>query len=148
MIKLGHAWVDMNAVSAICENRGESGWSLFLSSGRIVGLTDVTEEEVVQALERCGMIEETPTAIDIYNLTAGELEELAEAARDGFLWAAQDKDGKSFAYPVSPVKRSSTWMGNGSGFRRLKAGDYGALSFDQDAPLDLAELFGLEVDDD
>ena len=141
MIKIGHAWVDMSAVSAICENRSESGYSMFLNSGRIIGLPDVTEEEVVEVLVRCGMIDGLAVGIDMAVFTVEELAELEEVFRHGLRWIAQDPDGKTFAYESKPVKLSSGWADSDNLACRLKAGDYDALDFEDAEPVDLKELF-------
>lgn len=141
MIRIGHTWVDMNAVSAICENRSESGYSLFLNSGRIIGLPDVTEEEVIRVLEACGLIEGYAPATDMTVFTVDELVELEEVLRHGLRWIAQDVDGKTFAYRHKPEKGSTGWMDGTSTVLRLKAGDYDALSFDDSEPVDLKTLF-------
>lgn len=56
MIKLGDAYVDMRAVSAVVPSKDVPGFSLFLNSGRIIGLTNVSREEVVDALKSSGRI--------------------------------------------------------------------------------------------
>lgn len=147
MIKIGHAWVDMNAVSAVCENRSEPGWSLFLNSGRIVGLPDVTEADVIQALERCGLSEEdgeNPPA----SFSEAEYAELHRAYVDGYFWAAQDSNGHTYAYTEKPEKGSFAWRSEAAGILRLKAGDYDALSFEDAEPLELAALFAQEDAED
>jgi len=141
MVRIGHAWVDMNAVSAICEIRGESGYSMFLNSGRIIGLPDVTEEEVLQVLEACGLIEGDAPTIDMTVFTVDELVELEEVFRHGLRWIAQDSDGKTFAYETKPEKLSGGWADSDNLARRLRAGDYDALDFEDAEPVDLKALF-------
>lgn len=148
MIRIGHTWVDMNAVSAICENRSESGYSMFLNSGRIIGLPDITEEEVVEVLVRCGLIDSCEVGIDMAVFTVDELAELEETFRHGLRWIAQDVDGKNFAYLHKPEKRSHGWVAAGTQAFRLKAGDYDALSYEDAEPVDLKELFTQGDDED
>lgn len=141
MVRIGHAWVDMNAVSAICEIRGESGYSMFLNSGRIIGLPDVTEAEVIHVLEACGLIEGDAPAIDMTVFTVDELAELEETFRHGLRWIAQDSDGKTFAYETKPEKLSGAWAATDNFACRLKAGDYDALSYEDAEPVDLKAVF-------
>ena len=148
MIKIGHAWVDMNAVSAICENRSESGYSLFMNSGRIIGLPDVTEEEVIQVLEACGLIGSCEVGTVMGLLTMEELAELKKVFRGGMCWVAQDGNGHTYAYTKKPEKGPFAWRSEASAIVRLKAGDYDALSFEDPEPLGLAALFGQEDAED
>lgn len=148
MIKIGHAWVDMGSVSAICENRSESGYSMFLNSGRIIGLPDVTEEEVIQVLEVCGLIEGDAPAVDMAVFTVDELVELEETFRHGLRWIAKDSDGKTFAYRLKPEKDSHTWADDEVTVYRLKAGDYDALSFEDSEPVDLMDVLGVRCSED
>lgn len=141
MIRIGHTWVDMNAVSAICENRSESGYSLFLNSGRIIGLPDVTEEEVLQVLEACGLIGGDAPVVDMAVFTVDELMELEEKFRHGLRWIAQDIDGNTFAYETKPEKLSGGWAATDNFVCRLRAGDYDALSFEDSEPVDLKAVF-------
>lgn len=140
MIKIGHAWVDMGSVSAICENRSEPGYSMFLNSGRIIGLPDVTEDEVIQALERCGLSEEDGE-IPPASFSEAEYAELHRAYVDGYFWAAQDSNGHTYAYTEKPEKGSFAWRSETAGIVRLRAGDYAALDFELAEPLSLEAMF-------
>lgn len=75
MIRLGNAWVDMNAVSAVVPTRDAPGFSLFLNSGRIIGMPGVSEKEVVAALVEGGRIDDGSVVI----CNANDVEETGNA---------------------------------------------------------------------
>lgn len=108
-------------------------------------LVKASMEETAKALERVGLLEPANAkAAEIepwMMFTPGELDELRTRYEQGFRFAARDKNGKAFVYSAKPTKGKESWLNNDceSELRRLR-GDFDALSFDDEEPLEISVL--------
>lgn len=143
MIKLGDAYFDEASIMAIqpCEATGAGGpepsYLIHLAGGGFYQW-HADAVEVQRRLEEVGLI--APQSAPVQDFTEGELAELGACLADGFNYAAKDSNGRIFAYEALPDKGSAGWINDDSVSRlqRLTAGQYVALSFEDDCPLDIA----------
>lgn len=141
MVKIGEAYVDLKSVEAITPMRECNGYALFLAGGRIVGLSGVTEAEVLDALEAGGCLD--PQCVTFTpSLAEQELAELHTLWIGGFRYVARDSNGKIFAYRTKPSKGENEWEADNDEVRRVNIDTCEALSFEKGNMLDLGEIFG------
>lgn len=142
MVKIGEAYVDLKSVEAITPMRECDGYALFLAGGRIVGLSGVTEAEVLDALEAGGCLD--PQCVTFTpSLAEQELAELHTLWKCGFRYVARDRSGKVFAYASKPTKGEDEWEGaDDSMIRRVNISSCEELTFEAGNMLDLGEIFG------
>lgn len=149
MVKIGDAYVDLNAVDAIVPMRGVmDGYCVYLSSGRFFDLPGLTEGEVESVLETSGLFE--PECEETGRLllrdadfSSAELAELLKAAARGFLYLAKDSGGQVYAYSEEPKKGQASWINDDSTSRtlRMKAGSYDVLTFEDVLPVFIPAIF-------
>ena len=149
MVKLGDAYVDLNAVDAIVPMRGVmDGYSVYLSSGRFFDVSGLTEGEVESVLEAGGLFE--PECEETGRLllrdtdfTGEELAELLKATARGFFYLAKDSGGQVYAYSEEPKKGQASWINDDTVSRtlRMNAGNYDVLSFDDVVPMYIPAIF-------
>lgn len=150
MVKLGDAYVDLNAVDAIVPMRGVmGGYSVYLTSGRFFDLPGLTEGEVEPVLETAGLlepdVEETGRLmLRDKDFSGEELAELLKANARGFLYVAKDSGGQVYAYSEEPTKGQNSWINDDSVSHtlRMKAGNYDILSFEDALPVFIPAIFG------
>lgn len=149
MVKLGDAYVDLNAVDAIAPMRGVvRGYTIFLSSGRNMDIADVTQEEVEAVLVAEGLLEPGPNETGRLlfrdkDFSNEELAELMTAVARGFLYLAKDSGGQVYAYTEEPQKGEKSWLNDDTISRtlRMRAGNYDILSFDDVVPIFIPAIF-------
>lgn len=143
MIKLGDAYFDEASIVAIapCIAPGAEGpamrYSVHVVGGQFYPWT-ADAEEVQRRLEEVGLI--APQSAPMPDFTVSELAELGACLADGYSYAAKDKNGRVYAYSEAPVKGKRSWINDDSVSRvaGLTAGQYAALSFEDEYPLDIA----------
>lgn len=143
MVKIGKAFVSLDSVEAVAPIKGETGYAIFLISGHIVRLHDVTEADVVTALTCGGMLdppcEPPPKSFRslCLALTVDELAELRDVLDSGYQFVAKDANGQVFAYSRAPRKGQSSWINDdvASRVKKLRHGVYAALSFEDAEPI-------------
>lgn len=144
MVKLGDAFIELSAVEAITPIRDSRGYAVFLTGGRIMNLSEVTENEVMRVLSDSSYLELTiPVTLPVVaELTVPERAELSNVYIRGFRYAARDQGGAVFVYTKCPTKGEKSWINDDdeSEVWRLR-NSYDCLSFMDAAPLDLAGLF-------
>lgn len=143
MIKLGEAYFDEASIVMIkpgshCE--GENSDPHFWV--RVIGgdsyRWNVDADEVQRTLENLGMI--APQSMSAPAFTVSELAELGACLADGYSYAAKDENGRVYAFEEAPAKGKITWLNDDDRSRiaGLTAGEYAALSFADEYPLDIA----------
>lgn len=144
MVKIGNTYFAEAAIEAIVpewivdRRSGKAvahdSYDVHLANGNIV-TAKASEEEVAAVVSLLGLLASDEPEIE---LERDELEELASLFGSGFRWAARDRDGKVFAYKDKPTKGRSCWQA----YEHMRLHhDFDAISFDDDAPLDLTKLF-------
>lgn len=148
MVRIGNVFFEGTAVEAIvpeyitqrgCGRAVTQGYDIHLAGGSIVPL-NVSEEDLRPLLDEAGYVfpTEAPEPEQSPLFAEGELVELSNAFRAGYLFAARDGDGKVFAYKGKPEKKGMSWRHDEA--KRLYR-DYAALAFEDTEPLDLTALF-------
>ena len=143
MIRLGNAILSEDAIE--CIQPGRNAVEVWLRSGRVAVIPYATMDEAHDALAEAGFIEPLPAEPEPVLFTEHELEHLRFAFRSGMRYAAKDADGRAYVFQEAPRKGEHSWINDDSRSRvgRLK-GDFPALSFEDDVPLDLAAVLGEE----
>lgn len=144
MIKLGKSYFDETRISAItpATNLRESAASEDLFIVHMVNghsfRCETDADEVWRTLKTLGVI--TPQSMSAQVFTASELGELARRLAEGFHYAAKDADDRVFAYDEPPNKGKRSWINDDDRSRiaGLSAGEYAALAFADEYPLDIA----------
>lgn len=144
MIKLGEAYYDETKIFAITPymNPGVSDGPVeqyrVHCAGGYVFRWDADAEEVRRTLEELGMI--APQLMSAPIFTVSELAELGACLADGYSYVAKDENGRVYAFEEAPAKGKITWLNDDDRSRiaGLTAGEYAALSFADEYPLDIA----------
>ena len=143
MIKLGDAYFDEASIVMIKPgNTYESEGSEPCFWVRVVGGNAykwiASAAEVQRRLEEVGLI--APQSAYMPDFTENELAELGACLADGYSYAAKDDGGRVYAFSEAPVKGKHSWINDDgiSRVARLTAGQYAALSFENECPLDIA----------
>ena len=141
MIKLGEAYFDEASIVMImpcspCEGESPSYWVRVIGGWAYRWIAD--EGEVRKTLEDLGMIAPQSTPVPIF--TVSELAELGACLSEGYSYAAKDEDGRAYAFEQAPAKGKKSWINDDDKSRiaGLTAGEYSALSFADEYPLDIA----------
>ncbi len=143
MIKLGDAYFDEASIVMIKpgshfegENSVPHYWVRVVGGGSYKWAADA--DEVQRTLEKLGMIEPQSMSASIF--TVSELAELGACLADGYSYAAKDEDGRVYAFEQAPAKGKKSWLNDDDKSRiaGLAAGEYAALSFADEYPLDIA----------
>lgn len=143
MIKLGDAYFDEASILAIspCIAPGADGpashYTVHLAGGQFYRWT-ADAEEVQRRLEEVGLID--PQPLPTPGFTESERVELSTCLALGYGYAAKDENGRIFAYESAPAKGERSWLNDDrwSHVTPLVAGEYAALSFEDEHPLDIA----------
>lgn len=143
MIKLGETYFDEASIIAISPaiTPGTEGpaqsYSIHVAGGQFYRW-EADAEKVRRTLEDLGMI--APQSMPDRVFTANELGELAKRMADGYRYAAKDESGRVFAYEEAPTKGKHSWINDDirSRIAGMTAGEYAALSFEDEYPLDIA----------
>lgn len=143
MIKLGETYFDEASIIAISPAiaPGAKGpaqsYSIHVVGGQFYRW-EADAEEVRRTLEDLGMI--APQSMSGRVFTASELGELASRMADGYRYVAKDADDRVFAYDELPDKGKRSWINDDDRSRiaALSAGEYAALAFADEYPLDIA----------
>ena len=140
MIKIGRSYFNERQIAAIQPNAAGDHADVYLVRGAVI-TEKVYEEDLQDLLEEAGLLDSIP-AVDPLIIPPTENAELWTAYEDGYLFAAKDQSGQVFAYTNRPEKQTQTWIDNDEGKapRRLH-GDFDFLSFEDEAPLALHDLF-------
>lgn len=137
MIKLGDAYFDEASITAIMPCDADGCYIVHFDRGGFYQWI-ASAAEVQRRLEEVGLI--TPQSTSVPAFTVSELAELEDCLADGLHYAAKDSTGMIYAYEILPDKGSVGWINDDSvsNLRRLTAGQYAALSFEDECPLDIA----------
>lgn len=140
MIKIGRSYFNERQIAAIQPNIPDDRVDVYLVRGAVIS-EEVHEDDLQELLERAGLLVNAP-AVDPLIIPPTENAELWTAYEDGYLFAAKDQSGQVYAYSVRPEKQTQTWIDadGGKAPRRLH-GDFDFLSFEDEAPLALHDLF-------
>lgn len=144
MVKLGDAFIELSAVEAITPIRDGGGYAVFLTGGRIMNLSDVTENEVAQVLSESGYLEiaDSGPALVACWPSVAEWLELRHAFDFGYRYVAKDQSGSVFAYTRPPMKGQSSWLNDDDASKVLRLkNEFASLAFSDPAPMDIAWLF-------
>lgn len=140
MIKIGDSYFNESQIAAIQPSTTGMHADVYLLRGAVISV-DVERDDLQELLEDAGLLT-SGFGVDVFTFAPGENQELWLAYEDGYLFAAKDKNGQVFAYKLKPKKRGAEWaLSNGDLEARRLHGDFDCLSFDDDEPLDLVELF-------
>ena len=141
MIKIGRSYFNERQIAAIQPNIPGDHVDVYLMRGAVIS-EKVHEDDLQELLERAGLLVSVPE-VDPLIIPPTENAELWTAYEDGYLFAAKDKSGQVYAYKEEPEKGASEWIytGEEAGTRRLH-GDFDFLSFEDEEPLALHDLFG------
>lgn len=140
MIKIGRSYFNERQIAAIQPNAAGDHADVYLVRGAVI-TEKIWEGDLQELLEGLAQLFSTP-AVDPLIIPPTENAELWTAYEDGYLFAAKDKSGQVYAYKDEPEKGTSEWVytGEEAGTRRLH-GDFDFLSFEDEAPLSLHNLF-------
>lgn len=140
MIKLGDAYFDEASIVAIqpCDVSIATSYLVHVAGGGFYQWT-AGAAEVQRKLEEVGLI--APASLRAENVfTEEELVQLVTSLAGGYYYAAKDEDGRVYAFSEAPLKGKHSWINDDgkSDVIRLTAGEYTALSFADEDPLDIA----------
>lgn len=140
MIKIGRSYFNERQIAAIQPNIPGDRVDVYLVRGAVIS-EEIHEDDLQELLERACLLVNAP-AVDPLIIPPTENAELWTAYEDGYLFAAKDKSGQVYAYKEEPEKGASEWIytGEEAGTRRLH-GEFDFLSFEDEAPLSLHNLF-------
>lgn len=145
MIKIGKYYFAEDAIAAI-EPYGSGLFRVHLSGTAdksVVDVDGVSGEELDAVLEQAGLIPRQAVQLDAAMFPPEEIEVLRDALDFGYRFAGKDRNGQVYAYRSYPQKDAVDWLSLDCGNfkpRRLH-GEFALLSFDDDEPLDLEDLF-------
>lgn len=147
MIKIGRSYFNESQIAAIQPSAAGDYADVYLVRGAVI-TEKIWEDDLQALLEEAGLLVSVP-AVNPLIIPPTENAELWTAYEDGYLFAAKDKSGQAYAYKEEPEKGTSEWIytGEEAGTRRLH-GEFDFLSFEDDEPLDLADLFGRDTEED
>lgn len=150
MVKIGRCYFNEAQIAAIEPNHRGAFARVYLVRGAVISV-DVHEEDLQGLLERAGLLHTAGEPVTMLEFTVAEHDALWRAWEDGYLFVAKDISGQVYAYANRPTKHKQTWIDDdddeGLAPRRLP-GDYVALSFEDDEPLDLLALFSEGIEED
>ena len=136
MIRLGNYILNEECIEAIWETPG--GLSVATKSGNSFYIPEATAEEACDALSACELIGSPCEDIVSPALLPEEVAQLQQAYADGFLFAAKDLTGQVFAYDGHVEKGRRRWLHKASNRAKRLRGEFDALSFEDETPLDIA----------
>lgn len=147
MIKIGDSYFNETQIAAIQIGAMGMHADVYLIRGAVISV-DVEKDDLQEILESAGLISYGPK-VDPLDIPATESDELWAAYEDGYLFAAKDKNGQVYAYKEEPEKGASEWVytGEEAGTKRLH-GDFDFLSFEDEVPLSLHNLFSFRDGED
>lgn len=148
MIKIGRSYFNESQIAAIQPSAAGDYADVYLVRGAVI-TEKIWEDDLQALLEEAGLLVSVPAA-DPLIISPVENAELWSAYEDGYLFAAKDKSGQVYAYRDEPEKGTGEWIYTGyeeAGTRRLH-GKFDFLSFEDEKPLDLADLFGRDTKKD
>lgn len=145
MIRFLNVILNEDAIEYIGPDFHHDGLRVLLRSGQEISIADATIEQAHDALAAVGFIAPQPVDATSMPFTEAERSELRAAYLKGLRYVAQDKSGKTFAYGQPPVKGKGSWLNDDDrSCVSMVYGDFSALSFADEYPLDLEVLFGEE----
>lgn len=143
MIKLGETYFDEASIIAVSPAiaPGAKGPAQSYSihvAGEQFYRWEADADEVQRTLEDLGMV--APQSMSAPAFAVSELAELGACLSDGYNYAAKDEDGRVYAFEQAPAKGKKSWLNDDDKSRivGLAAGEYSALSFADESPLDIA----------
>lgn len=143
MIRLGNYLLNEEAIEIVFqEEPGVLG--VKTQGGDVHYIPNLTVDDVHRMLFERGLMEPLVAEVVSVVLTPREKTDLQKALDDGFLFAAKDVTGQVFAYEECVEKGDRCWLHKASNRVMRLHGEFAALSFEDEYPLDIAAA--LEVD--
>ncbi len=146
MIKIGDGYFRENQIAAILTMPDIAQAHVFLLSGQAVVVTADTDS-LHQMLMDTGLLSPGP-AVEVLTFTPKERQELRLVYEDGYLFVAKDRSGQVYAYKHLPKKWAGEWTDSKTDDVWRLHGEFECLSFEDDEPLSLVDLFQSEGAED
>ncbi len=143
MLKIGRSYFNESQIAAIQPSYAGDTIDVYLVRGAVIS-ERIREDDLQEVLEAAGLLQFTGNPLGVVVFTRSERDALFRAWEDGYLFAAKDRNGQVFAYSSLPGKFAACWDDHGDCKPLRLIGDFDALSFEDDVPLDLTAFFSFQ----